>query len=94
MAAVLMINVPFAGHTNPTLPLAEALARRGHKVSYINAEEFRGSIEKTGAEFFLSGEKGGRHTGHPVRASVFTTGMEQGHDDGRNTVLQAFMLFD
>ena len=51
MASVLMINVPFAGHTNPTLPLAEALARRGHKVAYINAEEFRAQIEKTGAEF-------------------------------------------
>ncbi len=51
MAAILMINVPYAGHTNPTLPLAEALARRGHDVLYINAEEFRGQIEKTGAEF-------------------------------------------
>ena len=51
MAAILMINVPYAGHTNPTLPLAEALVRRGHKVSYINAEEFRDKIERTGAEF-------------------------------------------
>ena len=46
-----MINVPFAGHTNPTLPLAQSLVRRGHKVTYINAEEFRGKIVKTGAEF-------------------------------------------
>ena len=46
-----MINVPFAGHTNPTLPLAEALVRRGHAVVYINAEEFRSKIEKTGAVF-------------------------------------------
>ncbi len=51
MASVLMINVPYAGHTNPTLPLAEALTRRGHKVAYINAEEFRAQIEKTGAAF-------------------------------------------
>ena len=51
MAAILMINVPYAGHTNPTLPLTEALVRRGHKVSYINAEEFRDKIERTGAEF-------------------------------------------
>ena len=51
MAAILMINVPFAGHTNPTLPLAETLVRRGHKVTYVNAEEFRGKTEKTGAEF-------------------------------------------
>ncbi len=46
-----MINVPYAGHTNPTLPLAEALVRRGHMVAYINAEEFRGQIEQTGAQF-------------------------------------------
>jgi len=51
MAAILMINVPYAGHTNPTLPLAEALVKQGHKVSYINAEEFRNKIESTGAEF-------------------------------------------
>lgn len=46
-----MINVPYAGHTNPTLPLAEALVQNGHKVSYINAEEFRNKIEHTGAKF-------------------------------------------
>lgn len=51
MAAILMINVPYAGHTNPTLPLAKALVQRGHKVTYINAEEFRHKIEITGAEF-------------------------------------------
>ena len=51
MAVILMINVPFAGHTNPTLPLAAALVRSGHKVTYVNAEEFRSKIENTGAEF-------------------------------------------
>lgn len=51
MANILMINVPYAGHTNPTLPLAAALVRNGHKVFYVNAEEFRNKIENTGAEF-------------------------------------------
>ena len=51
MAKILMINLPFAGHTNPTLPLAAALVRNGHQVSYVNAEEFRSKIEGTGAEF-------------------------------------------
>ena len=51
MATILMINLPFMGHTNPTLPLAAALVRNGHKVSYVNAEEFRSKIESTGAEF-------------------------------------------
>ena len=51
MANILMVNVPYAGHTNPTLPLAKALVRRGHTVSYINAEECRAKIESTGAAF-------------------------------------------
>jgi MGT family glycosyltransferase len=51
MASILMINVPYSGHTNPTLPLASELVRRGHKVFYINAEEFREKIEATGAAF-------------------------------------------
>ena len=51
MASILMINVPYSGHTNPTLPLASELVKRGHKVFYINAEEFREKIEATGAGF-------------------------------------------
>ena len=46
-----MVNLPFAGHTNPTLPLAEALVKRGHQVTYVNAEAFRAQIEATGARF-------------------------------------------
>lgn len=51
MADILMINVPYAGHTNPTLPLAALLVQYGHRVCYVNAEEFRAAIEGTGAEF-------------------------------------------
>lgn len=31
---ILMVNVPFSGHVNPTLPLAKELVERGHDVSY------------------------------------------------------------
>lgn len=48
---VLMINLPFSGHTNPTLPLTRELVSRGHRVTYVNAEPFRASIEATGAAF-------------------------------------------
>lgn len=48
---ILMVNVPYAGHTNPTLPLAQELVKRGHHVYYINAEEYRSKIEATGARF-------------------------------------------
>ncbi|MEM1486014.1 nucleotide disphospho-sugar-binding domain-containing protein [Oscillospiraceae bacterium PP1C4] len=51
MANILMINLPYSGHTNPTLPLTKELVRRGHRVSYINAEDFREKIEETGATF-------------------------------------------
>ena len=48
---ILMINLPFSGHTNPTLPLTAELVKRGHHVAYINAEPFRKSIEESGAHF-------------------------------------------
>lgn len=51
MTNILMINVPYAGHTNPTLPLAAELVKRGHSVVYINAPSFHDKIEATGAEF-------------------------------------------
>lgn len=28
---ILMVNVPYAGHVNPTLPLTKELVMRGHK---------------------------------------------------------------
>ncbi|WP_010243950.1 nucleotide disphospho-sugar-binding domain-containing protein [Acetivibrio cellulolyticus] len=51
MKRILMVNVPYAGHTNPTLLLASELVKRGYSVTYVNAEEFRTKIEKTGALF-------------------------------------------
>ena len=48
---ILMINLPFAGHTNPTLPLTKELVMRGHDVTYVNAEAFRSKIEACGAKF-------------------------------------------
>ena len=48
---ILMINLPFSGHTNPTLPLTRELVKRGHSVTYVNAEMFRQKIEETGARF-------------------------------------------
>lgn len=48
---ILMVNVPYAGHTNPTLALTKELVHRGHQVNYVNAEEFREKIEDTGTTF-------------------------------------------
>jgi MGT family glycosyltransferase len=46
-----MINLPYSGHVNPTLPLTKELVSRGHRVTYVNAESFREKIGKTGADF-------------------------------------------
>ncbi|NWL86684.1 hypothetical protein DMN77_03610 [Paenibacillus sp. 79R4] len=51
MANILMINVPYSGHTNPTLPLAAELVKRGHSVVYVNSPVYKDKIEATGAEF-------------------------------------------
>lgn len=48
---ILMVNVPFSGHVNPTLPLAKELVARGHNVSYILTNEWKERIEATGAKF-------------------------------------------
>ena len=35
--SILMVNLPFAGHTNPTLGLARVLTDMGHRVTYIHS---------------------------------------------------------
>ena len=39
------------GHVNPTLAIAQKLVQNGEKVTYYLPEEFRTSIEATGATF-------------------------------------------
>lgn len=39
-----------AGHINPTLGLAAALVRRGHRVTYATTEEYAPRVAETGAE--------------------------------------------
>lgn len=46
-----MINLPFSGHTNPTLGLAKSLVECGHKVTYILTNDWKEKIELAGAEF-------------------------------------------
>ena len=48
---ILMVNLPFAGHTNPTLELARILVGLGHQVAYIHAPEWCEKVEQTGAQF-------------------------------------------
>ena len=80
---ILMVNLPYSGHTNPTLPLARVLVGRGHSVTYINAEAFREPVEKTGAEFRPYGKD---YPDHPTEnqkkrmsfRAAFDTALETG----------------
>ena len=51
MATYVFLNVPAYGHVYPTLAVAHELVRRGEKVIYYLTEDFRASIEATGATF-------------------------------------------
>ncbi len=51
MAQYLFLNLPAAGHVNPTLAIVKELKSRGEQVSYALPEAWRGSIESLGAEF-------------------------------------------
>ncbi|MBP2622397.1 glycosyl transferase [Streptococcus oricebi] len=51
MKRILMVNLPFSGHTNPTLDLARTFVDLGHEVTYIHSPTWRDKIEATGAIF-------------------------------------------
>ncbi len=46
---IAIINVAAHGHVNPTLPVAEELVNRGHRVTFATTEDFEASVAKTGA---------------------------------------------
>ena len=48
---ILMINLPFSGHINPTLGLAKELVEQGCQVTYILAPEWKEKVILTGAQF-------------------------------------------
>ncbi|NLO38910.1 MAG: glycosyl transferase [Ruminiclostridium sp.] len=86
MSKILMVNVPYSGHTNPTLPLTRQLVNRGHQVTYINAPEWKEKIEATGAVFvpYLDYPEGLSAQQKKVRCfkAAFHTAMQvgAGHD--------------
>jgi MGT family glycosyltransferase len=46
---IAVVNYPAHGHVNPTLPVMAELVRRGHRVSYVVAEQFADAVRATGA---------------------------------------------
>ena len=51
MKNIAFFCIPAHGHTNPMLPVAAELVKRGNKVRFYSFDEFKEKIEKTGAEF-------------------------------------------
>ncbi|PRY40386.1 macrolide family glycosyltransferase [Umezawaea tangerina] len=52
---VLFLSAPAFGHVFPTLTIAEALARRGHRVSYATTEFFAQYAEQSGVTPLIYG---------------------------------------
>jgi hypothetical protein len=57
---------PAAGHTGPPLHLAQEMVGRGYEVIFMSSTEYKGAVEKVGAEwyecsdFWLPGVQEGR----------------------------------
>jgi MGT family glycosyltransferase len=68
MATYALLNAPTWGHVNPTLAVTQELVRRGHQVYYYITEEFRATIETTGAHFEPYEEA--KHLGQQVNRYV------------------------
>ena len=51
MKKIAVFCIPAHGHTNPMLPVAEELVRRGDEVRFYSFEDFRKKIEQTGAAY-------------------------------------------
>ena len=51
MKKIAMFCIPAHGHTNPMLPVAAELVRRGHSVRFYSFDMFAEKIQNTGAQF-------------------------------------------
>lgn len=51
MKRIAFFCIPAHGHTNPMLPVAAELVRRGNAVRFYSFDEFAGKIAASGAEF-------------------------------------------
>ncbi|MYW06330.1 glycosyltransferase [Streptomyces sp. SID3343] len=52
----LFVVPPFTGHVNPTIPVAAALAERGHEVAWCGPAEIRGLLPETATRYSTGGE--------------------------------------
>ena len=51
MKKIAFFCIPAHGHTNPMLPVAAQLIKRGNSVRFYSFNEFKEKITATGAEY-------------------------------------------
>ena len=51
MKKIAFFSIPAHGHTNPMLPVAAELVKRGNVVRFYSFDEFEAKIKSTGADF-------------------------------------------
>ena len=51
MKKIAFFCIPAHGHTNPMLPVASELVKRGNTVRFYSFDEFANKIKATGADF-------------------------------------------
>ena len=51
MKNIALFSIPAHGHTNPMIPVAAELVKRGNKVRFYSFDEFGNKIKASGAEF-------------------------------------------
>jgi UDP:flavonoid glycosyltransferase YjiC (YdhE family) len=75
---VLVSCIPSEGHFSPLLPLARALAGRGHEVTFAVASEWLWRVEEEGFAGLPAGisEQEGRRRVEPERRAIFAAGPE------------------
>ena len=56
MKNIMFFCIPAHGHTNPMLPVAAELVKRGNHVRFYSFDEFEEKIKKTGAEYVSCSE--------------------------------------
>ncbi len=55
MPRFLFVTIPASGHVNPTLPIARALAQRGHDVAYATGPNMAGAVAPLVTRFYPVG---------------------------------------
>lgn len=94
MVKILIVNVPFHGHVNPTIAITKELVDRGYKVTYLISKEFKQEIELTGAKIILydhDEKKSMALNGKRLMSNIYETALRIGKN--YDLIIYEFMFF-